>query len=94
MKKQRNLADNLVLPANLQEKQNLKKLLEIRGKNAINIGVDVRLNTPFSAEVLEEVKPDEVIVAMGAVPFALPIPGADGKHVYSGMGHPYRKIYC
>lgn len=47
-------------------------------------GVDVRLGTNATPELLRVLAPDEVIVATGAVRDMPPIPGADLDHVFSG----------
>ena len=53
-------------------------------------GVEVRLNILVTKEVVDEVKPDVLIIAVGAHPFFLPIPGAQGENVVAGadlLGH-------
>ncbi len=42
-------------------------------------GVEVRLNTPLTKEIVENEKPDAVIVATGSNPMFLPIPGLDNR---------------
>lgn len=54
-----------------------------RGKQVMEIGVDVRLNTPLTPALIKELKPDVVVNATGATPIALKLPGADGANVYS-----------
>lgn len=51
------------------------------GRQAVKEGIEVRLNTPLTKELIEEVKPDEVVIAIGAAPMNLNIPGADLPHV-------------
>ncbi len=46
--------------------------------------VDIRLNTEANEALLQKLKPDEVIIATGALRDAPAIPGADQKHVWSG----------
>jgi NADPH-dependent 2,4-dienoyl-CoA reductase/sulfur reductase-like enzyme len=46
--------------------------------------IDVRLSTPASPDLLRSLKPDEVVVATGAVRTMPPIPGADRPNVFSG----------
>ena len=44
-------------------------------------GAEVRLNTPFSPELLEELRPDAVVAAVGSSPASPPIPGLSGSNV-------------
>lgn len=44
-------------------------------------GIDTRLNTRVDAAFIEEMKPDEVVIATGAGPLLIPIPGATLPHV-------------
>ncbi len=45
------------------------------------LGVDVRLNTTATAEMVLGEQPDAVVVATGSTPARPPIPGADGPNV-------------
>ncbi len=47
-------------------------------------GIDIRLNTRVTKEVVDEVKPDVLIAAVGSEPFAVPVPGHDGPNVVFG----------
>jgi pyruvate/2-oxoglutarate dehydrogenase complex dihydrolipoamide dehydrogenase (E3) component len=44
-------------------------------------GVDIRLNTPVTAEMVEQIAPDAMILAVGSNPIVPPLPGMDGKNV-------------
>jgi NADPH-dependent 2,4-dienoyl-CoA reductase/sulfur reductase-like enzyme len=57
-----------------------------RGKQTEKAVSDVRLNTRATQELLEEIKPDEVIVAIGAAPAKLGIPGEELPNVSSSFG--------
>ncbi|MDT3425872.1 2,4-dienoyl-CoA reductase-like NADH-dependent reductase (Old Yellow Enzyme family)/thioredoxin reductase [Paenibacillus forsythiae] len=46
-------------------------------------GVQVVLNTEVTKELVEQVNPDEIILASGAAPIIPGIPGADKAHVYT-----------
>lgn len=46
--------------------------------------IDVRLNTTVDAALLEQLKPDEILVGTGAKRAAPAIEGADQNHVWSG----------
>ena len=45
------------------------------------MGIDHRLNTPVTPELIAEMKPDEVIIAIGSDYVAPAIPGVDGPNV-------------
>ncbi len=52
--------------------------------------IDIRLNTEATPKVIEEIKPDAVIVAVGSIPFTPPVPGIDKKLVmnfYDAIEH-------
>ena len=44
-------------------------------------GVEVRLNTPATPELLEQLAPDVLILAVGSSPIVPPLPGIDGDNV-------------
>lgn len=44
-------------------------------------GVEVRLNTPVTPELCEQIKPDALILAVGSNPIVPPLPGMDGDNV-------------
>lgn len=47
-------------------------------------GIEVRLDTTATPELLKSLRPDEVVIATGAVRPRLPIPGAERANVFSG----------
>lgn len=47
------------------------------GEMAKEAGVDVRLNTPVTPELIREMKPDAVFCAIGSEPLHLNVPGAE-----------------
>ncbi|MEE9910394.1 MAG: NAD(P)/FAD-dependent oxidoreductase [Deltaproteobacteria bacterium] len=51
------------------------------GRIAERQGVEIRLNTAFTKEVLAKLNPDEIIVATGSDPVRPDIPGIDMQHV-------------
>lgn len=61
-----------------------QKLLEWMIRRIERSGVDIRLQTDVSANVVAALVPDAVIVATGAVREMPPIPGNDMPHVFSG----------
>lgn len=46
--------------------------------------IEVRLNTRVDKAVVDEIQPDVLIIAVGSEPFAIPVPGHDGKNVIFG----------
>jgi 2,4-dienoyl-CoA reductase-like NADH-dependent reductase (Old Yellow Enzyme family)/thioredoxin reductase len=47
------------------------------------MGVEIRLNSPYSSQIIEEYKPDVVVLATGAVPIIPPIKGLDQRQFYT-----------
>ena len=50
-------------------------------KQCRDAGVEIRLNTEASKELVEKEEPDAVIIAAGSRPLVPPIPGLDGENV-------------
>lgn len=48
------------------------------------LGVDIKLNTPVTPELIAEAKPDHVVIASGSKYVTPSIPGIDGKDIYVG----------
>ena len=55
------------------------------GRLAAMAGVEIRLETAATPELLESLKPQVVIVATGSNPNLPPIPGIDKPHVYTSI---------
>ncbi len=55
------------------------------GRTAARAGVEIRLQTEVTPEMLEEIKPDAVILATGSVPAVPRIPGIDKEHVVNAQ---------
>ena len=51
------------------------------GKQMESEGVDIRLNTCVTPELVEQIAPDAMILAVGSNPIVPPLPGMDGKNV-------------
>ena len=60
------------------------RLLDYLVKQMKHPQIDVRLNTTVDAQLLANLKPDEILVGTGAKRAAPPIPGADQTQVWSG----------
>lgn len=66
-------------------KEKDKMLLEWYKKQMRDLNIDIRLNTEMTPEQLPALGADEVIVATGAKPRAVPEPGADGTNVMEAI---------
>lgn len=62
-------------------KEEMKKAVISMGKKAARMGVDIRLNTKVTEEMIQEIKPHTVINAIGAKPVIPPIPGVEQDFV-------------
>jgi len=64
-------------------KQKLDEYLNQQAFRVARAGVDVRLNTEVTPELASSLQPDVIIASPGARPVKPPIPGIDGKNVFS-----------
>ncbi len=60
---------------------NFAKSLVVSAQRCENL--ELRLNTPVTKEVIEDIKPDVLIIACGAEPMIPPIAGTELDHVYT-----------
>ena len=63
-------------------KARLAEYLLRQARRVAAAGVDIRLNTPVTPALAEELKPGVIIAALGARPVKPRIPGIDGKNVF------------
>ena len=66
-------------------KKYFRKYLEFQTRNLDKEGVDVRLNTEATVEMMEEMKPDVILACVGSKPAFPPVPGIDGKNVVTAQ---------
>lgn len=69
------LGGQFALAGEAPRKEEMKEAALSMGEQAIREGIEVRLGTPVTPSLLKELQPDEVIVAVGAAPMELRIPG-------------------
>lgn len=75
------LGGQFALAGAAPRKEEMKEAALSRGQQAINEGVEIKLNTLVTTELIEEINPDEVIIAIGSAPMSLNIPGANLPNV-------------
>lgn len=75
------LGGQFALAGEAPRKEEMKEAALSRGQQAINEGVEIKLNTPVTTELIDEIKPDEVIIAIGSAPMSLNIPGGNLPNV-------------
>jgi 2,4-dienoyl-CoA reductase-like NADH-dependent reductase (Old Yellow Enzyme family)/NADPH-dependent 2,4-dienoyl-CoA reductase/sulfur reductase-like enzyme len=62
-------------------KKDLYKFISVKAILMEKAGVDVQLNTEVTTDYVEDIKPDVLIIAVGAEPVIPPIPGIDNPNV-------------
>lgn len=77
------LGGQFVLAGLAPRKEEMKAAALHRGRQLEKLGVDIRLNTPLTPEVLKELQPKVLVNATGALPLPLKIPGAELEQVYT-----------
>ena len=75
------LGGKLVFARQTEFKQDLQKFLDYQIHMVEKLGVEVRLNTEATPELVASLEPDAVLAAVGADPVVPPIPGVDGPNV-------------
>jgi 2,4-dienoyl-CoA reductase-like NADH-dependent reductase (Old Yellow Enzyme family)/thioredoxin reductase len=66
-------------------KKKLKLYIEKQKRMVERSGIEVRLNTEVTQKLAEEIAPDAIIAAMGALPVKPNIPGIDGPNVFGAV---------
>ena len=69
---------------NADFKANIARYRDYLADRVEELPIDVRKNTTVTAEVVDEVKPDVLIIAIGAKPWMLPVPRDENAHVLFG----------
>lgn len=77
----KSLGGQLALAGEAPRKAEMKDAALAMGDMAIAEGIDIRLSTKVTPNLIDEIKPDEVIIAIGAKPVHIDIPGIDLPHV-------------
>ena len=82
VEKSDHLGGQFIIAGKAPRKEEMEMAVRSRAEQAERAGIDIRLNTEVTTELLNEIKPDAVISAIGASPIHLNIAGIDGKNVY------------
>lgn len=77
------LGGQFIIAGKAPRKEEMELAVRSRAEQAKRAGIDIRLNTEVTKELLDEIRPDAVISAVGASPIHLNIEGTDGKNVYT-----------
>ena len=75
------LGGQFALAGEAPRKGEMKDAALAMGEMAMTEGIDIRLSALVTPELLDEIKPDLVIIAIEAEPFELNIPGVKLPHV-------------
>ena len=75
------LGGQFALAGAAPRKEEMKEAALWMGEEALREGIEIRLSTPITTELIEAEAPDEVIIAIGAAPMKLNVKGFDLAHV-------------
>ncbi len=75
------LGGQFILAGKAPTKREIEAAAHWEGEEAKRRGVEIHLNTPVTPQLIEEVKPDEVILAIGAVPLVPTFAGGNQANV-------------
>ncbi len=74
----------LAYAENAEFKRNILRYRNMTSRQVMKLPIDIRLNTVVTDELIAELRPDVIIAAVGADPWALPIPGVNNPNVIFG----------
>lgn len=69
------LGGQFALAGEAPRKEEMKEAALAMGQQAFREGIEIRLGTPVTPALIAELQPDEVIIAVGAAPMELKVPG-------------------
>lgn len=77
------LGGQFLLAGETPRKGEFKQAAQDNARRALRVGVKVCLNTKVTPKMIAEMKPDAVIIASGAEPIQIKLPGMELKPVYN-----------
>lgn len=81
LEQKEHLGGKLIFSRQAEFKKDLEKFMDYQIHMLEKLGVQVRLGTKATPEVVSALEPDAVLAAVGADPIIPPIPGVDGSNV-------------
>jgi 2,4-dienoyl-CoA reductase-like NADH-dependent reductase (Old Yellow Enzyme family)/thioredoxin reductase len=76
----------MLIPASkVPHKENFEKLRRYQYMELVRTGVEIRRSQAVDEALVEEVKPDALIVATGSKPIRLDVPGAENSNVFGAL---------
>jgi 2,4-dienoyl-CoA reductase-like NADH-dependent reductase (Old Yellow Enzyme family)/thioredoxin reductase len=83
--KEKSLGGQLLLYSRVPHAREIKRFINYLIGQIAKLGVKVILNMEVTSDLIEDVEPDVVVIATGAVPIIPKIPGANRKNVTSDL---------
>ncbi|RLD02742.1 MAG: NADH:flavin oxidoreductase, partial [Chloroflexi bacterium] len=74
------LGGQFALAAKAPHKEEFTAVVDIMALTAERAGVDIRLETQVTPELIQEIQPDAIILATGGIPLTIPFPGLEDSH--------------
>jgi pyruvate/2-oxoglutarate dehydrogenase complex dihydrolipoamide dehydrogenase (E3) component len=79
--KERTLGGQLKLSSNVPHKDDIKKFLDYLIHQVDKLDINLNLGSEVTDKEINDFQPDVLIIATGALPLILQIPGADSSHI-------------
>lgn len=77
------LGGQFILAGEAPRKGEFKQAAFDNARRAERVGAEIRLNTEVTPALIEEIKPDVVLIAIGAEPIIIPLEGVGRANVYN-----------
>ena len=83
LEKNKEIGGQVIIGKNPPKKEKMQWLIDYYEYQIEKYGIDIHLDTEATADMIDEMKPDAVIVATGGKAIVPDLPGVHGAHVYS-----------